>query len=317
MGETGKDIELAAKMLSDGGLVAIPTETVYGLAANALNERAVLNVFKVKQRPFFDPLIIHVSSISMAKRYAFFDDKRLLKLAKAFWPGPLTLLLPKKENVSDLITSGLPRVAIRVPKHSLTLRLINALDLPLAAPSANPFGYVSPTETAHVRKQLGDKIDYLLDGGSCKVGLESTIVGIEGEEICVFRLGGLPIEKIEGLVGSVKLCINTSDNPKVPGQLKSHYAPDKPLFIGNLSELIRLYSEKKIALIYFGEEKYDGRNLRLFNLSKTKMLDEAALNLFKFLRMADESDSDVVLCEKFPDEGLGRAINDRLMRASV
>ncbi len=316
MAETGKNSDFAAELLLKGKLVAIPTETVYGLAANALNETAVLSVFEAKQRPFFDPLIIHLPTIESIAKYAVLEDKRLQKLAKAFWPGPLTLLLPKKESIPAIVTSGLEQVAVRIPNHKLTLELLRKVNLPLAAPSANPFGYVSPTEPAHVEKQLGNKIDYILDGGLCEVGLESTIVGIENDKICVYRLGGLAIEEIETVSGKVELLINSSSDPKVPGQLKSHYAPKKPLFIGEINGLIEKNKEKKLAIICFGEENFSKQDSIIFNLSKTKDIREAAINLFKFLRLADESNADVVLCEKLPEEGLGRAINDRLKRAA-
>jgi L-threonylcarbamoyladenylate synthase len=315
--EIGKNIDLAADLLLKGGLVAIPTETVYGLAADALNPKAVLSLFEAKQRPFFDPLIIHVQSLSAVENYATLNNARLLQLAKTFWPGPLTLLLPKKAIVPDLVTSGLNQVAIRVPSHALTIELLQKLNFPLAAPSANPFGYVSPTEPSHVQKQLGNKIDYILDGGVCKVGLESTIMGIEEDELCVYRLGGLALEDIEKVAGKVHLRINDSSNPKVPGQLKSHYAPKKPLYVGDLNTLLKTHLSKKIIVICFGEENVDADNLTSLNLSKTKNLEEAALNLFRFLRLADESDADIVLCEQLPDAGLGRAINDRLRRAAV
>ncbi|MBL7913355.1 MAG: threonylcarbamoyl-AMP synthase [Bacteroidia bacterium] len=316
MAETGKNIDLAADLLLKGNLVAIPTETVYGLAANALNEKAVLSIFEAKQRPFFDPLIIHMPSIESIDKYAYLSDHRLQKLAKAFWPGPLTLLLPKKENIPNLVTSGLPSVAVRIPNHNLTLELLKKINVPLAAPSANPFGYVSPTQPAHANSQLGDKIAYILDGGACEVGLESTIVGVEDDKVCIFRLGGLALEEIEKVVGKTELRINNSSNPTAPGQLKSHYAPKKTLFIGDIKELIKQNMSNKIAILCFGEENFEGKDLIVFNLSKSKNLQEAAINLFKFLRLADESAADVVLCEKVPDTGLGRAINDRLRRAA-
>ncbi len=308
---------MAAELISMGKLVAIPTETVYGLAANALNEKAVLSIFEAKQRPFFDPLIIHVPSLEEAKNYAYFADKRLLLLAERFWPGPLTLLLPKKNLVPDLVTSGLTQVAVRVPNHLLSLELLGKTKLPLAAPSANPFGYVSPTEPEHVNKQLGTKVDYILDGGPCTVGIESTIVGIEDDLVCVFRLGGLSLEEIEKTVGPVQLRINNSSDPKAPGQLKNHYAPKKPLFVGDLKELIPKYTTKKITVLCFGKEPEPREKIQILNLSKSQNPEEAALNLFKFLRLADENSTELVLCQSLPDKGLGRAINDRLKRASV
>ena len=317
MAEIGKNIDFVADLLLNGKLVAIPTETVYGLAASALNEKAVLAIFEAKQRPFFDPLIIHLADIDSVCEYAELKDERLKKLAKTFWPGPLTLLLPKKNNVPDIVTSGLERVAVRIPNHPLTLELLKKINIPLAAPSANPFGYVSPTEPDHVNDQLGDKIDYILDGGICNIGLESTIVGIEGDTVCVFRLGGLAIEDIESIIGKVELRINSSSDPKAPGQLKSHYAPSKPLFIGDINDLILRHSTKKIAVICFGEENFSNEGLIVFNLSRKKNLAEAAINLFKFLREADECLGEVVLCHQLPDIGLGRAINDRLKRAAA
>jgi L-threonylcarbamoyladenylate synthase len=312
----GTEIELAAELLRNGKLVAIPTETVYGLAANALDENAALAIFEAKQRPFFDPLIIHVDSIESAIKYAHLEDERLMKLARSFWPGPLTLLAPKKSVIPDLITSGLPKVAIRIPAHQLTLELLKTLDLPLAAPSANPFGYISPTESEHVNKQLGDKIEYILEGGRCEVGLESTIAGIEANNLVVYRLGGLSLEAIEEVAGPVKLSLNLSGDPKAPGQLKSHYAPKKPFYLGELSDLLNQFAEKKIALIVFGSPPNSSENIEVFNLSPSGNLKEAALNLFRFLRLADESLADVILAEKLPESGLGRAVNDRLKRAA-
>lgn len=317
MAELGKNIDLASTLLMRGDLVAIPTETVYGLAANALNEMAVLSIFEVKARPFFDPLIIHVHSIEAVIQYAELHDVRLVLLANTFWPGPLTLLLPKKNAIPNVVTSGLEQVAVRIPNHLLTLELLKNLGVPLAAPSANPFGYISPTEAKHVIKQLGNKLAYVLDGGSCDVGLESTIVGVEDGELCVFRLGGLAIEEIEKIVGRVHLRLNNSSNPKAPGQLKSHYAPKKPVLIGNINQLIKENTTKKIAIICFGEKEYTGNELTIFNLSPTENLKEAAINLFTFLRLGDESDADLIIAELVPEIGLGRAINDRLKRAST
>ncbi|MGZ4099947.1 MAG: L-threonylcarbamoyladenylate synthase [Bacteroidia bacterium] len=313
--ETGKNTTLAADLLLKGELVAIPTETVYGLAANALNEKAVLAIFEAKQRPHFDPLIIHVPDIASAAKYADLMDERLKKLATLFWPGPLTLLLPKKDVIPSIVTSGLEQVAVRVPDHPLTLELLKQVSVPLAAPSANPFGYVSPTAAVHVEKQLGNKVAYILDGGACSIGLESTIVGVEEGNICVYRLGGLPIEEIEKVVGKVELRINNSGDPKAPGQLKSHYAPKKPLFIGQIGSLLKENRNKKIAVLSFGEKEFP-KDVIVFNLSKSRSLNEAALNLFKFLREADESEAEIVITDFLPEEGLGRAINDRLKRAS-
>lgn len=317
MAEKGQDILQAKTLLMEGGLVAIPTETVYGLAANALNEKAVLSVFTAKNRPFFDPLIIHVPSLEAAEQYASFADERLRKLAVHFWPGPLTLLVPKKNNIPDLVTSGLNRVAIRVPAHALTLELLRSVTIPLAAPSANPFGYVSPTTAAHVEKQLGSKVNYILDGGPCSIGLESTIVGIEENQLVIYRLGGLAVETIEAVAGKVELRLNTSSDPTAPGQLKNHYAPRKPLYLGDTASLTTAHQGKKIALIVFKGLAGTQDNVQTLPLSVEGDLNEAAVNLFKVLREADDSPAEIVVADYVPEEGLGRAINDRLRRAAV
>lgn len=240
-----------------------------------------------------------------------------MRLAEAFWPGPLSLLLPKKENIPNLVTSGLPRVAIRVPNHPLTLSLLQQLNFPLAAPSANPFGYVSPTTAQHVQAQLGDTIAYILDGGPCQVGLESTIVGMEEDKLCVYRLGGLSIEQIEQVAGKVELNLNVSSDPRAPGQLKNHYAPGKPLYLGDIETLAKQHAGKKIAVIDFGTHVYSFKPQIHLALSRQENLKEAALNLFSALRAADDSEAELVLASTVPEHELGRAINDRLRRASV
>jgi L-threonylcarbamoyladenylate synthase len=316
----GKDIEKAAQLLRSGKLVAIPTETVYGLAANALDAKAVASVFEAKKRPFFDPLIVHSHSTEQILQYVSHIPAPLKQLAHAFWPGPLTLLLPKKPNIADLVTAGLPTVAVRIPNHKLTLDLLKQLDFPLAAPSANPFGYISPTAAEHVDKQLRNEVDYILDGGNCSVGIESTIVGMcfdsaQHEKVCVYRLGGLAIDEIEKVVGKVELKINVSGDPTVPGQLKSHYAPSKKLFLGNLQGLLKQYEGKRLGVLVFGETENINQTL-VINLSIKADLKEAAANLFSALRQLDEADVDFIVCEHVPNEGLGLAINDRLNRAA-
>ncbi|MGZ3863913.1 MAG: L-threonylcarbamoyladenylate synthase [Bacteroidia bacterium] len=315
MSKIGIEIEKAKQILQQGGLVAIPTETVYGLAANALDKDSVLKIFEAKNRPHFDPLIVHTDSMEKISRYVSDFPQWAQQLARAFWPGPLTLLLPKNDLVPDLVTSGLPQVAIRVPNHPLTLNLLKSLDFPLAAPSANPFGYVSPTKAEHVAAQLQDKVGYILDGGDCEVGIESTIVGSEEGKIIVYRLGGLPVEEIEKIVGKVELKINQSSNPKAPGMLKSHYAPGKPLFIGDVKELLKLHPGKRIGIISFTKD-HGAKELQK-TLSVKGDLKEAAHNLFSALRELDASEAEIIIAEKLPDSFLGRAINDRLQRAAA
>jgi len=319
MAVIGQDISQAKRILDAGDLVAIPTETVYGLAGNALNAVAVASIFETKNRPSFDPLIIHVSSLLEAENYVSDIPAPLRSLAEHFWPGPLTLLLQRKNIIPDIVTSGLDRVAVRVPDHPLTLELLAQLDFPLAAPSANPFGYISPTSPQHVDAQLGTKIAYILDGGKCKVGLESTIVGMEGDEIVIYRLGGLEISEIESLVGKVKVKSHSTSNPQAPGLLESHYAPSKPFLIGNLDELIAKYQSQGVDLAVLSFDKqFDsippGNQI---TLSPRADLKEAAACLFAAMRTLDESNAVVILAELMPESGLGKAINDRLKRAAT
>lgn len=319
MAQIGTDIDLAQSFLENGQLVGIPTETVYGLAGNALNPESVALIFETKNRPTFDPLILHTASLERVAEFVSDFPEELKQLAKKFWPGPLTLLLPRKPIVPDLVTSGLDRVAVRVPNHPLTLTLLEQLEFPLAAPSANPFGYISPTQAAHVEAQLGEKITYILDGGPCAVGLESTIVGMEGKEIVIYRLGGLEIGEIEDVVGPVKVKDHSSSNPAAPGQLDSHYAPRKPFLLGDLKTLIAKKQAEGVdfAVLSFSDAFEQMPQEKQIALSPSRDLHEAAQNLFAAMRRLDETSVAVILAELMPETGLGRAINDRLRRAAV
>ena len=316
MAQIGNNIQIAKQFLETNDIVGIPTETVYGLAGNAFNEGAIAKIFEAKSRPTFDPLIVHTHHIDEIKKFVTNIHPKLLQLATVFWPGPLTLLLPKQANISNLVTSGLDRVGVRIPNHPLTLNLLKSLSFPLAAPSANPFGYISPTTALHVQKQLGLKIPYILDGGYCQVGLESTIVGEENDEIIIYRLGGLSISEIENVVGKVTIELNQSSNPKAPGQLKSHYAPKVPLFIGDLEELEKTHSDKKIGALVFGNHNTFSEKTIIKNLSQHENYAEAAVNLFNYLREFDEMDIDIIIADYLPNINLGIAINDRLKRAA-
>ncbi len=310
-------IEEAIKWLNSNEIVAIPTETVYGLAGNALEEEAVLKIFKAKSRPHFNPLIIHVDDW---KKVALFTRKIpevANLLAQELCPGPITFLLPKNDTIPDLVTAGHDKVAIRIPAHPLTLQLLRNLSFPLAAPSANRFGYVSPTHPQHVLDGLNGLIPYILDGGPCFVGLESTIVDFEEEDVIIRRNGGISEERIEAIIGK-KVVRKTADtdHPVAPGMLKSHYATDTPLYPGNLQTLIPQFKDKKIALIEFGT-RIEGAFAHRFNLSESGNIDEAARNLFSIMRQADACDAEVILCAVLPETGLGTAINDRLKRAGL
>lgn len=313
----GTDIAYARYCLEQGKLVAIPTETVYGLAANGLNPEAVAQIFEAKQRPSFNPLILHVATLAQAEDLVKVIPHKAYILAKNIWPGPLTLILPKKEKIPDIVTSGLDTVGIRIPAHPLTRSLLKLLDFPLAAPSANLFGYVSPTTPQHVVDQLGDKVAYILDGGRCEIGIESTIVYIETEVVTILRLGGVDVEKIQELVGAVVIKDASSISPAAPGMLPSHYAPGKKLLLGNIEEHFKSYTDKKVGILSFMNSYSKLAATEKYILSPSGSLKEAAKNIFYYLRRLDNSDVDVILAELLPETGLGRAINDRLKRAAV
>jgi len=317
MAEIGKDIVRAIKLLEAGELVGIPTETVYGLAGNALNATAITKIFVAKNRPYFDPLIVHVPSIQQAERYVESVPEKALILSSLFWPGPLTMVLTKKKIIPDLATAGLDTVGIRCPRHPLALEVLQKLDFPLAAPSANPFGYVSPTRPEHVNEQIGDKISYILDGGPCPVGIESTIVGFEDHQTVVYRLGGLSIENIESALGKVTIQSHSTANPKAPGQLKSHYAPRKWLVLGNIGQLLKTYGQVPVGILSFSKSFQEIEKRNQIVLSPSGNLEEAARNLFSGLRELDKMEVTVILAEEVPDMGIGKAINDRLRRAAV
>lgn len=312
----GKDIEQAIEVLKAGDVIGLPTETVYGLAGNAYNTEAITKIFTVKNRPTFDPLIVHTSSIERVHEFVKEIPEQAQLLAKHFMPGPLTLLLPKKEVISDLVTSGLETVAVRIPNHPLALELLQNLDFPLAAPSANPFGYISPTSAQHVDNQLGDKVKYILDGGECRVGIESSIIGFFNDEIVVLRKGGLAIEEIEAIVGKVRIEEHSSSNPKAPGMLKSHYAPRTRLLVTGDFLLIEPKTER---IGYLGFDNFYP-SIPLENqllLSPSGDLSEAAKNLFAYMRLLDARGFDKIYTELLPEKGLGRAINDRIKRATT
>ena len=317
MAEIGKEVNKASQLLREGQLVGIPTETVYGLAANALDAEAVLRIFEAKGRPHFDPLIMHLPDAEVARTHVRDIPAMALKLMDAFWPGPLTLVLPKQGHVPDIVTSGLDTVAVRVPSHPMTQTLLRQLDFPLAAPSANLFGHVSPTTAQHVNAQLGDRIPYILDGGATTVGLESTIVGFEDGVPTIYRFGGLGVEEIESIIGPVQLMLNQSSDPKAPGMLKSHYAPRIPLYLGNPSSLLPQLEGKRIGFMGFNLPFRGMAMERQRILSPKGDMKEAAHNLFAYLREMEAMTIDVIIAEEAPDTGLGKAINDRLRRAST
>lgn len=311
---TGTDTEEAAYHLKRGGLVAIPTETVYGLAANAMDSRAVVKIFEAKNRPGFDPLIVHIGKLEQIFELAQSFPREAARLTEKFWPGPLTIILKRRSIIPELVTSGLDTVGIRMPSHELTQELLEKLPFPLAAPSANPFGYISPTSAEHVAEQLGDKVDYILDGGTCRVGVESTIISFENHIPKILRLGGLEVDEIRRYVKKFEIQTTSTDNPAAPGMLTGHYSPRTPLVIGPVEELRQKFADKKPCFLSFTEEHVD---LPGEVLSESGDLSEAARNLFAAMRRLDASDCEVILTDFFPEKGLGMAINDRLRRAAA
>jgi L-threonylcarbamoyladenylate synthase len=336
---SGDSLAKAAAVLRDGGLVAFPTETVYGLGGDAFNAAALVKIFEAKGRPRFDPLIVHIAAIESLERIAdlsLLDDgasKKLDLLAEKLWPGPLTLILPKQKTVPDLATSGLSTVAVRFPAHDAAQRLISLSTGALAAPSANPFGYLSPTRAEHVRNLLGEKVDIILDGGPALVGVESTVLDICGERPRILRPGGTSREAIEALIGPVLSGSRAASSGIVsPGQLKSHYAPLRPLSVHSREELITLSggsSAEGIALLFFDGPSRDAAltaragmkngtaTVVIRALSETGNSREAAARLFETLHELDCSGVSRIYAQLAPEDGLGAAINDRLRRAAA
>lgn len=310
------EIERAAEIIRQGGVVAFPTETVYGLGADAFNALAVARVFEVKQRPLTDPVIVHIADADHLKSLAASvpDEARLL--ADRFWPGPLTLVLPKTPGVPDIVTAGLGSVGVRLPDHPLALALIRACQTPVAAPSANLFGHVSPTRVRHVRDQIGGAVDAVLDGGPCRIGIESTIVSFHADRPQVLRPGGVPLEEIERLIGPVRTCSGTTDRPISPGCFPRHYAPRTPVVLAGVSCRTRSWQGWRVGLLTLREPTNDSFEA-VETLSAVGDLREAAARLYDAMRRLDSLGLDLIVANPVPDEGLGIAINDRLRRAAA
>ncbi len=308
------DVERAAQVLREGGLVAFPTETVYGLGADALNPSAVARVFECKGRPRFDPLIVHLPESGALHSVAAAVPDAATDLARRFWPGPLTLVLPKRAQVPDITTSGLPTVAARVPDHPLALSLLEQAGVPVAAPSANPFGRVSPTRAEHVIEQLAGDVDAILDGGPCRVGVESTIVALTGPRPTLLRAGGVPLEEVEEVVGPLAGPPSGGDRLLAPGGLESHYAPRTPLVLRSSASFEP--PPGRVGLLALREPASRSGYAAVEVLSPTGDLREAAVNLFAALRALDARGLDLIVAEPVPETGLGQAIQDRLKRGA-
>ncbi|WP_372947892.1 L-threonylcarbamoyladenylate synthase [Mariniphaga sp.] len=310
-----KNILKAAQIIKDGGIVAFPTETVYGLGAGVFNTKAIEKIFRIKERPFFDPLIVHISEIKQLELLVKKVDENILKLAEKFWPGPLTIVTEKNENVPDLVTANLPTVAVRMPNHRAALQLIQQAGTPIAAPSANKFGRLSPTNAKHVLKQLKN-IDFIIDDGNTEVGIESTVISLNREGFTLLRPGVISKQDLSAV-------IRYTDNKffiqerglQSPGLLKSHYSPKVPLYI--LGEEKVNLSNKKIGFLTFGANKEKNNQLVTENLSPTKNLKEAATKLYEALHKLEESGVELIIAEPVPETGIGIAIMDRLRKAAA
>ncbi|MDA0657504.1 MAG: L-threonylcarbamoyladenylate synthase [Planctomycetota bacterium] len=321
----GNDVEFAAGLLRSGKLVAFATETVYGLGANAWNESAVARVFAVKNRPHFDPLIVHLGDTAMIPFLVQEWPELAQRLAECFWPGPLTLVVPKNPSIPDLVTAGLPTVGIRMPQHPLALAMLRLANLPIAAPSANPFGRLSPTCAEHVQESLGAQVDYVLDGGPCSVGLESTVLRIEGASVHLLRPGGISLEAIEQAIGvtiasSYETTADHEPSP-APGMMTHHYAPLTPLHVVDsvaaIAEVLSGDSHQRFGLLALTDSAHAQHFAAVEILSPGGDLTQAAANFFAALRRLDQAGLSRIYAARLPNEGLGRAMNDRLRRAAV
>lgn len=321
-------IKIAAEVIKKGNLVAFPTETVYGLGADALNEEAVAKIFQAKGRPFNDPLIVHIADIKELNRLFKYTPLVALKLAKAFWPGPLTLVLKKSELVSDIITAGLNTVAIRMPANNIALSLIREAKTPIVAPSANLFGRTSPTNAQHVADDLDGKIEMIIDGGKTKVGVESTVLDITAKPIQVLRAGGISVEQLKEVIGVVKIGEELERGLRSPGMLNSHYSPWARLILieekgeAQVEEVRRLASEYEVQGLKVGimakeenQNKYNGFQVKV--IGKGSELRTCAANLFSVLRSFDKEGFKIIIAEGLEEQDLGLAIMERLRKAAA
>lgn len=311
------DIVQAAHLLKRNEVVAIPTETVYGLAGNCYSDRAIRKIFEIKGRPSNNPLIVHIGSADAIHNLVTELPSKAKVLIDTFWPGPLTLVLPKKETISNLISSGKDTVAVRMPNHPVTLKLLQLLPFPLAAPSANPFGSISPTTPEHVANYFDNVIPMILDGGRCRNGIESTIVGFENGLPVLYRLGSISVEAIEDAIGSIRIHTINETQPNAPGMMLKHYAPKtRTLLVSNAIEALNEHKNKRIGLLVFNSKMNHPSVVHQEVLSIYSDLEEAASNLYAALHRLDKLGLDVLIAEQFPDNHIGKAINDRLLRAS-
>jgi len=310
-------INLAIVALQNEDIIGLPTETVYGLAGNIYSEKAIKKIFEIKKRPFFNPLIVHIKNIDYLDVVAQNIPPKAYLLAQHFWPGPLTLLLDKRADVPNIVTADKSTVAVRIPSHPMALALLQQLNFPLAAPSANPFTSISSTTAQHVKEYFDKELDIILDGGECKKGIESTIVGFTGDDVIIYRLGTITETDLEKIVGEVSIYIGQDDKPIAPGMLLKHYSPKtKTVLLENDVNLqLNNLAIKKIGALVFNKKIDDERIVEQEILSEASNLEEAAKNLYAALHRLDKSNVDIILIALLPNEGIGKSINDRLRRA--
>jgi len=305
-----KDIQKAIEALQNDEVIALPTETVYGLAGNAYNETAIKKIFELKKRPLYNPLIVHLHS-----KEQLIPEKAKI-LAEKFWPGSLTLVLKKRAHIPDLVTAGKDTVAVRVPQHLVALALLEQLDFPLVAPSANPFGSISPTSPQHVWNYFQENLPVILDGGDCSNGVESTIIGFQGDEAVLYRHGSVSVEEIEQVIGKIEMITRNDTTPDAPGMLSKHYAPKTNIILTeNIENEIQENSGKRIGALIFKNQTKTAIAYQEV-LSAKGDLKEASKNLYAALHRLDAMDLDIIIAERLPDSGLGVTINDRLNRAA-
>lgn len=313
-------VDRAAALIRAGGLVALPTETVYGLGANALDPRAAARIFEAKNRPSFDPLIVHLPTAEAAFDLVESAPAAAQVLADRLWPGPLTLVLPRGPRIPDIVVSGLPGVAVRVPSHPVAQALLAAARVPIAAPSANRFGSISPTTAAHVFQELGENVDLILDGGPCEHGLESTVISFMEEQPVLLRPGGMPAETIEDLIGPLARRPRDASRIQAPGMLDRHYAPRTPMTLHRPGVAFEP-AGRRVGLLTLrlpqAEPGYAANFAMIEELSPAEDLRQAAANLFAAMRRLDAAGLDLIYAHPVPEQGLGLAINDRLRRAST
>ncbi len=316
MNLTRSPLEIAASLLAQEEVVAIPTETVYGLAGNAFSEKAIDTIFLLKNRPRTNPLIVHVHNLEAALPLVHSIPEKLLLLAQQCWPGPLTLLVDKSEKISNKVTAGSQRVAIRVPAHPLALELLKICNFPLVAPSANPYTRISPTKASHVKDYFGSTLKYILDGGDCQVGVESTIVGMENDRPVIFRKGVISKQDIEKIVGPVSYYTKSSTSTPTPGLAARHYAPKTETILCGRESIESRYENETAIIVFTTALPFVPLEFQ-FVLSETGSLVEAAKNIYQLLHTLDQAGYKKILCEQFPEIGIGAALNDRLRRAST